>query len=200
MKLLGNIPKKCYLACSGGVDSMVLLNFLLRGKREVTLLYLNHNTKHGQEAEEFLKAFSKTHNLELIVNKYNGVEQTEEAWRNARYEFFSKYTKMPILQAHNLSENIETWLLSSIKGTSKFIPYKRDNIIRPFLLVSKEEILNYAKRNKIKWIEDPSNSASDYDRNKIRNEIIPVLKEINIGLDKVFRNKCLDKYKKDGIL
>ena len=199
MKLLGRIPSSCYLACSGGIDSMVMLNFLLAGRRDVTVLYFNHNTEHGKEAEHFLHEFCRERNLTLHIGAYYGAEKTEEAWRNARYKFFSFFKNKPLIQNHNLSENIETYIMSDIKGTAKFIPYQRDNIIRPLLLVTKDEIKQYAEKNKVVWIEDPSNSTSNYDRNKIRNEVIPVLKQINPGLEKTFYYRCLGKYERDGI-
>ena len=199
MKLLGRIPSSCYLACSGGIDSMVMLNFLLAGRRDVTILYFNHNTVHGKEAEHFLHEFCRERNLTLHIGAYYGTEKTEEAWRNARYKFFSFFKNKPLIQNHNLSENIETYIMSDIKGTAKFIPYQRDNIIRPLLLVTKDEIKYYAEKNKVVWIEDPSNSTSNYDRNKIRNEVIPVLKQINPGLEKTFFKRCIEKYKKDGV-
>ena len=200
MKILGKIPDKVYLACSGGVDSMVALDFLLKGKREVTLLYFNHNTDHGNKAESFLHSFCIKNNLGLHIRSYQGDLNTEEAWREARYKFLEFHSTRPILTVHHLNDNIETYLLSTIKGTPKFIPYSRKNVIRPFLLTSKQEIIDYAIRNNLEWIEDPSNSESNYSRNKIRNEVIPVLKSINEGLEKTFRNKCIEKYKRDGVL
>ena len=200
MKLLGSIPSSCYLACSGGKDSMMLLNFLLAGRRDVTVLYFNHNTEHGKEAEHFLHEFCRERNLTLHIGTYYGTEKTEEAWRNARYKFFSFFKDKPILMCQHINDNIETYIMSDIKGTAKFIPYQRDNIIRPMLLLSKNKILEYASENKVVWIEDPSNSTSNYDRNKIRNEVIPVLKQINPGLEKTFFKRCIEKYKKDGII
>ena len=200
MKLLGKINKECYVACSGGKDSMSLLTFLLNGRRNVTVLYFNHGTEHGKEAELFLQDYCIKHKLCLHIGTYFGKEKTEQAWRNARYKFFSFFKDKPILTGHKLQDNIETFLFSTIKGTSKFIPYQRDNIIRPFLLVSNDEINKYCKKNNVIWIEDPSNAECNYDRNKIRNEVIPVLKQINPGLEKTFFKRCIEKYKKDGII
>ena len=199
MNLLGKIPKSVYLCCSGGVDSMTMLFKLLKMRRDVTVLYFNHNTQHGKEAEHFLHEFCRERNLVLHIGAYYGTEKTEEAWRNARYKFFSFFKDKPILTAHTLCDNIETYIMSDIKGTAKFIPYQRDNIIRPMLLLSKNKILEYASENKVVWIEDPSNSTSNYDRNKIRNQVIPVLKQINPGLERVFKRRCIEKYRKDGL-
>lgn len=199
-KLIGKLEKKCYVACSGGKDSMMVLHFLLKGRRDVEVLHVNHNTQYAHTAESFIKNFCQKNNIPFHIGRYSQDVETEEAWRNFRYDFFKNYTDRPIYLGHQLDDNIETWLMSSIKGTSKFIPYQRDNIIRPFLLTSREEIDSYVSTHNVKWIEDPSNSESNYDRNNIRNNVIPVLKEINPGLYKTFKNKCIDKYTKDGIL
>ena len=200
MKLLGKLDKKCYVGCSGGRDSMTLLHFLLKGRREVEVLHFNHGTVFANDAQKFLEDFCKVNNIPLHIGYYKGNKTTENDWRNARYEFFNQFKNRVIYLGHTLSDNIETFLFSTIKGTSKFIPYQRDNIIRPFLLVSNDEINKYCKKNNVTWIEDPSNAECNYDRNKIRNNVIPVLKEINPGLEKTFKQKCLDKYKSDGII
>lgn len=200
MKLLGKIPKNVYLACSGGKDSMMALHFLLQGRRDVHVLYYNHGTKHGKEAEHFVHEFCRENKLHLDIGTYYGGTNTEAAWRDARYKFFSFYKDKPIITCHHLNDNIETWLMSSIKGQSKFIPYSRNNVIRPFLLSTKRDIDLYVTRNNIEWIEDPSNIENEYSRNKLRNQVMPVLRDINPGLETTFYYKCLSKYEKDGII
>lgn len=200
MQLLGKIPEKVYLACSGGKDSMMLLDFLLKGRRDVFVLHFNHGTEHGKEAEHFVHEYCRENKLHASFGMYYEDKFDEASLRNARYKSFEFFKNRPILTAHKLQDNIETWLMSSIKGTSKFIPYNRENIIRPMLLVSNKEIDDYCLRNNVQWIEDPSNNENNYDRNKIRNQVIPVLKEINLGIEKTFRNKCIEKYRKDGLI
>ena len=200
MKILGSINSSCYIGCSGGRDSMSLLTFLLKGRRNVEILYFNHGTLFADCSEKFLKKFCSENNLKLHIGYYTGNKFTENDWRNSRYEFFSRFKDKPIYLGHHLQDNIETYIMSDMKGTAKFIPYQRDNIIRPFLLVSNKEINEYCVKNNVTWIEDPSNSENNYDRNKIRNQIIPVLKEINPGLERTFYYKCLGKYERDGII
>jgi tRNA(Ile)-lysidine synthase len=201
-ELIGKIPKtKFNLACSGGIDSMVVLNFLLKyPKNDFKLLYMNHGTKHGNEAEEFLKYISKKLSLELVVGNIQDEktkeESPEEYWRNQRYKFFANHEE-PIITAHHLNDVVETWLFSCLRGNPKLINYKRNNVIRPFLLVSKTQINEWAKRNNVEWIEDFSNSETKYDRNKIRHNLIPVAKEINQGLDTMVRNKLKCLYKEN---
>lgn len=192
--LLGKIPPKVYLACSGGIDSMVILDFLLKGRRDVEVLYYHHNTPHGEDAYLFLKQRLTKLNIVLHSEKYTNASTTENDWRDARYAFFSKFQDRYIITCHHLDDNIETWLMSSIKGTPKFIPYSRGNIIRPFLLVRKDQLVQWKDKNDVQWIEDTSNSENKYSRNKIRNQVIPVLLEVNPGLHKTFYDKCLAKY------
>lgn len=200
MKLLGKIPKDVYLACSGGKDSMTILYFLLQGRRNVHVLYFNHKTKHGKEAQDFLYNFCMFKNIPISIGLYQGTEQTEVAWRDARYDYFSNFKDKPIITGHHLKDNIETWLMSSISGHSKFIPYSRNNIIRPFLLTNQKDMERYANNYKVEWIEDPSNKETKYSRNKIRNLVFPVLEDISPGIETVFYYKCLEKYEKDGVI
>lgn len=202
MQLLGKIPKKVYLACSGGKDSMTILEFLLQGRRDVTLLFCHHGTEHSEEASLFLSQIAEERGLTLHTTKYTGNLNfaTEASWREFRYSFFSQFTDYPIITGHHLRDNIETWLMSSISGTSKFIPYSRDNIIRPFLLSFRRDLDKYANNHNVKWVEDKSNSENKYSRNKIRNLVFPVLEDINPGIETVFYYKCLDKYERDGVI
>lgn len=200
MKLLGKIPKDVYLACSGGKDSMTVLYFLLLGRRNVHVLYFNHNTEHGNEALEFLKDICKSKNIKLSTATYTKNVQTEAMWREERYNFFSAFTDKPIITCHHLQDNIETWLMSSITGTAKYISYSRDNIIRPFLLSSRKDLDRFANNHSVEWIEDPSNSETKYSRNKVRNLVFPVLREINPGIESTFYYRCLAKYERDGII
>jgi tRNA(Ile)-lysidine synthase len=138
--------------------------------------------------------------LELVVGNIQDEktkeESPEEYWRNQRYKFFANHEE-PIITAHHLNDVVETWLFSCLRGNPKLINYKRNNVIRPFLLVSKTQINEWAKRNNVEWIEDFSNSETKYDRNKIRHNLIPVAKEINQGLDTMVRNKLKCLYKEN---
>lgn len=119
-------------------------------------------------------------------------QSIEEAARNLRYqkllEYSSKIKATKIVTAHNLEDNTETVLLNLFRGTglkgASGIPIRRDNIIRPLLSVSKEDIINYLNSNKIEYRIDSSNLENDFARNYLRNEIIPKIKEnINSGIN-----------------
>ena len=197
--LLGRIPKeRFYIACSGGVDSMVLLDFLLKfPANKFSLLYMNHGTVHGQEAELFVREFADKHSLELIVGHLTREptkkESPEEFWRNERYKFFDSIDGT-ILTAHHLNDAVETWIFSSLRGQSKLIPYRRNNCIRPFLTVSQKEILEWANAKNVKWIQDHSNDSLKYDRNYIRKELMPLVFRINPGIEKMIKKKLIKEW------
>ena len=196
---------KILVALSGGPDSVFLLSFLLKYKKKLKInvgaFHLNHKLR-GNEADEdekFCKSFcrknkirfySSERNIKLISKKKN--ISVEEAGRIIRYEELNRCAEgnsfNKIATAHNIDDHTETVLLNLIKGAGlkglTGIPVKRENIIRPLLPVSKNEILDYLKRNKINYRTDESNLSSDYERNYLRNEIVQKLKErLNPSLD-----------------
>ena len=98
--------------------------------------------------------------------------------REARYSFFQSLGYDKILTAHHSDDNLETVLLHIFTGRSiNQIPEINKNVIRPLLDFSKQEIIEYAEQNKIEYVQDESNFGTSYDRNFIRNKIIPLLDE-----------------------
>jgi tRNA(Ile)-lysidine synthetase-like protein len=185
MKIIRPIPEKVYLACSGGIDSMFALHFLMAGGRDVTPLYFNHGTEFGQSCENFLKSLD-------IGAIYGKIEKTpekgrslEDFWRECRYEFLDQFTDAPVVTAHHLDDQIETLLQGFCQGRlDRVIPHRRGNYIRPFIHVSKQEIKDYAHRHSLTYLNDPSNEDVRFTRNRIRNKIIPELLEVNPGFYK----------------
>ena len=114
-------------------------------------------------------------------------KNSENSARNARYGFFESQLdhKSLIAFAHHKDDQVETLLFRLFRGTgisgAGAIPESRrlgdGKIIRPFLNISKDELLDYAEINKLTWIEDPSNSENGYSRNIIRNTILPLIKK-----------------------
>jgi tRNA(Ile)-lysidine synthase len=189
---------KVLVALSGGADSVFLISFLLKFKNrfkiEAAAFHLNHKLrgKAATEDEKFCAGFCFKNKIKFIsitrdVKAYSKKMKisVEEAGRKIRYIELSKavqkmkFTK--IATAHNASDNVETILLNFVKGTGikglSGIPVKRDNIIRPIVCSSSEEIREYLKENKIPFRLDSSNLDSYYERNFLRNEIIPKLKQ-----------------------
>ena len=198
IRIIKKIPKKVTIACSGGVDSMVIVDFLKKGKRDISLAYFNHDTVHGKEAEVFVSEFAEKNSLPLLIGRTSslkGRRSMEEFWRDERYKFLNRINSEFIITCHHLEDCLETWVMSSCHGNSKLIPYQRgEKIFRPFLMTNKTTINEYAKRNDISWIEDPSNSSLVHVRNHVRHKVIPQLSKVNPGIRTTIRKKLLELY------
>ena len=141
IRIIGKIPRNVTIACSGGIDSMVFAHFLKQGKRRIKLAYFNHDTNHSQKAQEFVENYANENKLELIIGRVNGVKgkrSLEEFWRDERYDFLNNLGSRFIITCHHLDDCVETWIMSSLHGHGRLIPYKRgENIFRPFLMTNK---------------------------------------------------------------
>lgn len=198
-KLLVPIPKEIFIAVSGGIDSMVVLDFCMMMKKQITVLNFDHGTEFGKESTTFVTDFCDKKGISLIQGKIQSNidwlhKSKEEIWRSCRYEFFKRNSNPnnKIITAHHLNDAIETWIFTSLHGNPFLIPPKRDNFIRPFLTSEKELFVQWAKNKKVPYLNDPSNNDSRYMRNLIRNEIVPNALRINPGLPKVIRKKYLN--------
>ena len=189
IRILGNIPKGEFgLACSGGVDSMAIVNFLLNGGWYPNILYFNHNTEHGKLAEDFVTSYCKTHNLKLYVGRTDLTPKSnkEKIWSDLRYEFFSKFD-FPVITCHHLDDCVETYLFSCLRGFQSVIPYSRGNVIRPFLLNEKSVFYDWCLDKNVPYIEDESNLNVDFSRNRIRHNIVSEAILVNPGLKTVVK-------------
>tara|TARA_B100000214_G_scaffold274342_1_gene204494 strand:- start:7542 stop:8153 length:612 start_codon:yes stop_codon:yes gene_type:complete len=200
IRLIGKIPRKVTVACSGGVDSMAVVNFLRAGKRKVDLAYFNHDTTHSKNAQKFLERFSSDTGLPLKIGKVRGTKgrrSLEEFWRDERYAFLDNLNSEFIITCHHLDDVVETWLMSSIHGNPKLIPYSRnENIFRPFLMTEKKHLISYATRYDVEWVEDPSNRATkNIMRNHVRHNLMPQVLKVNPGIRSTIRKKIIEKYK-----
>ena len=179
------------LACSGGRDSMSALEFLVRGRREVTVAYFNHSTPHGEDAEAFLREFCDRQKLPLVcgrdINKSEIEKPTESTWRTERYLFLSEFDD-PVITAHHLDDVVEWWIFSSMRGNPNLTPIHRADVkvIRPFLLSRQSEL--HDKFREYPCIEDPTNAETAHTRNFIRHEIVPRVLKINPGLHNTIKN------------
>lgn len=202
--ILGRIPKyEFYVACSGGTDSMVLVDFLMKNpKNRFELLHFNHGTEHCDEAEKFVVEFAKKNRLVVHVGRINRErgkgESQEEYWRNCRYAFLSRFSSKPILMAHHLNDVIETWIMSSMRGKPMVIPYHNPkyNIYRPFLIVPKSKIEEWTKFHNVKSVYDGSNSDTALMRNYIRHNMVNHAYHINPGIEKTLTKIVKDEFAK----
>ena len=193
INILGNIPHKITVACSGGPDSMAILSFLTsNGNRNVSVAYFNHGTLFGKGAEVFIRRYCLDRGLPLTVGMIDtmdrGDKSTEEHWRDERAKFLEGI-EGPVITGHNLDDVMEWYLFSSLHGQSKLIPYRRSNIIRPFLTTSKENLESWCNRHAVPYLEDPGNVDEKYMRSIIRHKILPEALRVNPGLGKVIRRK-----------
>ena len=196
--------KKLLIAISGGLDSVVLYHLLSTLKFDISLAHCNFNLR-GKESdldEEFVKKLSQKTSNQIFIKSFNTEKyskknklSTQIAARELRYTWFQELAEKHnfdyILTAHHADDNLETFLINLTRGTGlegfTGIPKINGNIVRPLLVFSREEIYEFAKENDIEWREDASNASTKYIRNKIRHQIIPILKEINPSLHSSFK-------------
>lgn len=185
IKLLGQIPRgPIWVACSGGVDSVVAVDFLRRS-RSVRIAFFDHGTTVSRVAAEFLQSNTQFRGITIemasIANDRPADKSWEEHWRDERYRFLESLDG-PVVTAHHLDDAVETYVWRMCHGRSDTIPYSRANIIRPFLLTPKKELINWAHRHRLEWTEDHSNLDTKYTRNHIRHHVVPELQKVNPGL------------------
>ncbi len=188
--------KKLLIAISGGVDSVVLTHLLHQLNFDISLAHCNFNLRgtESDKDEEFVNELGKklditTFSIRFETEKYAKENQlsTQVAARNLRYDWFQELTNQHlfdfVLTAHHADDNLETFLINLTRGTGleglTGIPEVNNHIVRPFLIFSRDEIETYATQKNMNWREDKSNASSKYLRNKIRHQIVPILKEIN---------------------
>lgn len=192
IKIQGKLPRQIWLACSGGVDSMAALDFLSRN-HQVNVLHFDHGTAHGEKAKAFLEQFCTERQIPLTVGEVRGTippgPSREEWWREQRYAFLDKFFTVPVITCHHLDDCVETWVWSSMHGTSKYIPYRRKHVIRPFRLTRKRDFELWCNLNNVPWVEDDSNENIHYTRNYIRHEMMPHVLKVNPGIHKTIAKK-----------
>jgi tRNA(Ile)-lysidine synthase len=195
IKLQGKVPRKVYVACSGGVDSMAALDFLKR-KHDVFVLHFNHGTDYGFKALEFVSNYCADNDIGFLTNvtgqerEKQTRESQEEYWRSIRYDWLERCTERQIVTAHHLDDCVETWVWSSMHGTGKIIPYSRnERVLRPFRSTRKRDLELWANLNNVPYIEDDSNKDTCYTRNYIRHEMMPNVLRVNPGIHKTIAKK-----------
>lgn len=194
IKLLVPLPKKVTVACSGGIDSMAVVDFLRR-KHDVAIAHFHHRTEHGNEASKFVAQYCSENNITMIFGtcrSERGVDESmEEYWRRERYDFLSDLG--PVITCHHLDDCVETYVWSSLHGTPKVIPMIRNNVLRPFLTTRKSEFVKWCDKNGVSYINDESNDDTKYTRNYIRKEMMPHVLRVNPGIHtlvkKIIENK-----------
>ncbi len=199
--LLALNPNNIYIAYSGGVDSHVLLHLISLNselKQKVTAVYVDHGLQLESDAwAEHCRvvAFTLGVNYQAIKVKVGEPRRKslEELARDARYQALKLLLGQNdvVLLAQHREDQMETVLLQLFRGAGvqglsgmpAKISFGKGYMCRPLLDISKQDINDYAVINKLSWIEDPSNESDDFDRNFLRNQIIPKLKQKYPALD-----------------
>jgi tRNA(Ile)-lysidine synthase len=197
---LFNKNNKILLAVSGGMDSMAMSHLFLRGGYNIGIAHCNYCLR-GEESdgdEEFVRKFADDNKIQFysirfdtkVYARKNG-SSVQMAARKLRYDWFEKLRKEFYWDltavGHNMNDNIETLLINLTRGTGLAgltgIKPASNQIVRPLLFASRQNINDYCKLNSLAFREDKSNLETKYTRNKIRHLIIPVLKEINSSVE-----------------
>ena len=194
--LIKKIPIKdeyIIVGTSAGPDSMALLHLLINNtKKKIVCAHINHNIrKQSIEEEVYLKEYCKLNNIIFECLKINNYQEKnfENEARKKRYSFYeellNKYHSHSLFLAHHGDDLIETVLMKIIRGSNlegyagikMYSHLANYTIIRPLLSLTKKDILKYNQENNIKYYLDNTNEDTTYTRNRIRKNIVPLLKE-----------------------
>lgn len=197
-----SLPPKGKILCavSGGADSMCLLHLLHSGGREVVAAHFEHGIRGEESLRDaaFVQNWCREQGICCVTGHGDAPGYAREkglsleaAARELRYRFLEETAAEQdcawIATAHNGDDQVETVLLNLSRGTGarglRGIPACRGKIIRPLLGISRAQIERYLEENAVPHVEDSSNRSDDYSRNRIRHRVVPVLREINPGLN-----------------
>lgn len=204
---------KLIVAVSGGPDSMALLHVLSTLKKnidiEIVCAHVNHNTgREGQlEEQNYVENYCSLNDIiceTLVITEYNDDNFENEA-RTKRYDYFedliNKYKAKYLFTAHHGDDLIETILMRLVRGStlrgysgfSKIVDREKYKIVRPFMELTKDEIIEYNENNKIKYFVDKTNAEDVHTRNRYRKYILPALKkeDLNVHLKFLKYSKIL---------
>ena len=194
---LVNAGDRIAVACSGGKDSMALLHYLWSKRNElgieVVAVNIDHSIREASASDsKFVDNFCKQHHIKLYSHKVDAVKYSndhkltlEQGARDCRYKVFGNLVTKGLVDkvalAHHMQDQAETILLNLFRGTgiagASGMDYMRDDMyIRPMLNISPVEIMAYLSSNDIPYVEDETNQDDEYNRNYIRNKIMPLIR------------------------
>ncbi|MBC8320547.1 MAG: tRNA lysidine(34) synthetase TilS [Bacteroidetes bacterium] len=204
------------LAVSGGVDSVVMLNLFHKTGIKYAIAHCNFKLRGAESDvdEKFVRLLAHNYNVEVFSGLCNATDYSkkknlsmQEAARELRYAWFNKvclhnnYSLVAV--AHNHDDTIETFFINLFRGAGlkglKSIPAKRQNIIRPLMFATRNQIEEYANKHNLEFREDSSNKSDYYLRNKIRHHLIPKIEEISPGFSSAIE-KSIDNLKDSDLI
>lgn len=192
--------RKVLVALSGGADSVALLRILVELGYDCTAAHCNFNLRGSESArdEAFTERLCRNMGIELETAHFDTKEfaesqgiSTEMAARRLRYGFFGDVLRKrgidSVTVAHHRSDNAETILLNTIRGTGikglLGMPYRRGNVVRPLLDADRRQIADYLRSIGQDWVDDSTNFVADVKRNVIRLKLMPLLRELNPSIE-----------------
>lgn len=199
------INGKLLVAVSGGIDSMVLLHLCHQIGLECVVAHCNFHLREEESNQDqlFVEKVCRELCLPYFVREFDTTSYAEQhklsiqlAARKLRYDWFDELLQKEhidyLLTAHHLDDAAETFLINFTRGTGikglLGIPEKNEYVRRPLLPFSRQEIKAFAQEQQIRWREDHTNAETKYFRNKIRKDILPILKQYNTGFEQAFFN------------
>ena len=175
---------------------MFAFHWLKNKGYNVKIAHYVHKSENANAEFEFVKSIASQYETELIVEyqKEERKSQSREAyWRQGRYEFFKSFTQ-PVVVGHTLNDAVEWYLYSVMNGKISFMEYSHENIVRPFLLQQKEDLIQWMNDKQYSWFHDNTNDQEDFaKRNMVRHKLIPVALEINPGLFNMVKKAIVEK-------
>lgn len=194
-----NLPgdgKRFLLAVSGGIDSAVMVRLFSLSHLEFAIAHCNFRLRgvESDRDERFVKSLALSLGVQYFVRQFDTSRYAREnrlslqmAARKLRYDWFTSLLKEHgfdmVATAHHRDDEAETFFINLIRGTGiaglHGIPAVAGHVVRPLIFASREEITEYAREHDIQYREDHSNTSLKYLRNRIRHELIPLLKELN---------------------
>ena len=195
-ELLASIDpgKRINIAFSGGIDSTVLLyaanKICDQVKHEIRAIHINHQIHaDAPHWEKACLAYCQLINVNYLsikvdISPHRG-SGIEGAARTARYQAFAQHLTQDdvLLMAHHADDQVETVLLQLFRGTglhglagcANSRPLGQAMLFRPFMNISRQQLIEYANENKLTWLDDPSNDSMTHDRNYLRHQVMPLL-------------------------
>ncbi|HAA01641.1 MAG TPA: tRNA lysidine(34) synthetase TilS [Flavobacteriales bacterium] len=186
------------LAVSGGVDSVVLADLFFRSRLNFTIVHCNFQLR-GEESERdesFVKQLASRYDVECLVRSFDTLSYAgtnhlsiQMAARELRYDWFRELMRTQrysqLVTAHHRNDQAETFFINLLRGSGieglSGMRILEGTLFRPLLPFHRREIEGFANDTRLKWVEDSSNTSSDYLRNRIRMELIPVAEDIRSG-------------------
>lgn len=204
------------LAVSGGIDSMILCDLFLKSNFKFAIAHCNFHLRaeESNRDERFVREYAQKNNIKIHVKDFDTYSYMKEkgksmqvSAREMRYSWFNELLKEEgysyIATGHHIDDSIETFFMNILRGTGiaglHGILQKVNLVIHPLLFTGRAEIVNYQKENKLEFVEDSSNATTKYTRNKIRHELIPLVKEIAPNFDKII-SKEIERFRETEVV